>query len=159
MAETISSEEEIIKPFKAGAVGLNKLILATIILALFIDEHRVAEDRADVLVLIEEGGLFSQFVRQENIVRAQHRDVLSAGLLETIVGGDTCAAVLRETEQPNSRVFELLNDVHGSVGGAIIGDDDFEVRSALVQHALDSLTHKPFVIVRRDDHRNPRRGA
>ena len=164
VAQAVALVEEVAQPFVARPIGdlKDREILVGHVGergAAFIDHLRIAEDRADLGVPIEELDLALQAPGHEQVVGVQDRDVLAAGPPQAPVQGDAGAAVGRQHLEADARVGDRADRLDRAVGRPVVGDDDLEVLERLLEHAGEALAHVGRVPVAGDDHADARRGV
>src|SRR5829696_7909559 len=55
-------------------------------------------------------------------------------------------------KQLDARVIKLFYDLHGTICGRIIRDNDLEVLKRLIEYALNAFPDKLFVVIGRNDY-------
>src|SRR6185437_13681311 len=113
-----------------------------------VDRDRVAVHDGGVRVGVEDGDLAAEPVGQGDVVVADARDQLAAGVLDDRVvrGGD--AAVLGMGDDADARVVGIPRDhVRRRVGRGVVDDQELEVGVVLGQAALDRLGQVALAVV------------
>ena len=152
VAQGVALVEEVAQPLVAAAVGLVEdgvVLVRGVVegLALLVDEAGPAEDGADLRVVLQEVDLAPQLAGQEQVVGIEHGDVAAPRAAQGVVHGQAGAAVLRKGVQVDAGVAQGGDVLGGGVGGAVVGDEDFQVVDALAQRAAQAVLHEGGVVV------------
>src|SRR3546814_17287931 len=97
---------------------------------------RISDWSSDVCSSDLEGYLAFQLVGQEAVIGIEMRDERATRQLHGIVDRRIGAAILLERQKGNTRIGVAGDDLAAVVDGAVIADDQLEIRHRLRQHAL-----------------------
>ena len=109
---------------------------------------------------IEEVDLPFELCRIELVIRREHRDVFTGGVLNAVI--DRVRLVVEAIEEElDARILAgvAAQDIDRAIGRRVVGDDDLEVLIGLRQGALDGPANESFVVVGGDDDADARQGV
>ena len=117
----------------------------------------VGMDEARLLIGFEQRDLAGKLLRVPPVVGIEKGDVLAVGFLNGPVarGAKTPVGVLHIKDA----LSEAGGDGRSVIGGAVVDDDDLDVRVGLGEDAFDGLGEIPTVVVAGNDGRDSRHGA
>src|ERR1700733_12221124 len=90
----------------------------------------------------------AEFVRLPEIAGTEEWDEGGRRNRDPMIGPRRHAAMVGPYER---EAIDLCEAFRGSVGRAVIDDDQFEIRLALREHRCDRLEHHRTAVVRRND--------
>ena len=109
-------------------------------------EYHVGAGRCERLQTVLE------MIGPPQVVVVEKRDITSAGeLTSDIVRSRLLSEVLGEIDEPDARVFEAADDVHGVVGTAVTNNQQLPVSMGLPAYRLDREPQDIGSVVSRDD--------
>lgn len=123
-------------------------------LAFLVDSSHPAAHAINIPMLVEEGRLALQTIRHATVVCIEKRDIVAACKFESFITCSGLAAVFVMRYDAQARIMIVSSDdLRCVIRGAIIYDQQLEIRECLAQYAFDGLGNIIFAIESRDKYR------